>query len=217
MRALGAVLVVVGMATAHAHPVRIDGLNDPFARTSPCEVSKVWSKVTSCLARQGYKISVLHETDDAKLVALRGDRATDATLGLYMFQHGAWTRQGFYASTNANTELLAFERSDKAGYRMDIGTTMSTNVQVEEGVPRPAILRRIFTTECRTRGGCRTIFTSCDVLVDGRAFWAFRGRLIWAGNGQVRVAGDTRIAGMLCTPPKSLISPLDDERGDPLE
>lgn len=218
MRVLGALLVVVGMATAHAQPARqrSDELKDPFVRISPCDASKVWAKVTSCLTRQGHKVAVLHETETAKLLALRGDRTTDATLGLYLLERGRWTRQGFYASTNSNTELLAFNPTEQAGYRIDVGSAVSTSVQLEGGSPMKAILRRVFTTECRTGRGCRTITTSCDVLVDGKALWAFRGRMIWTATGAVKVAGDTRIAGRHCTPPKTVIA-LDEELGDPLE
>ena len=58
MRALGALLVVAGMTTAYAHPVRI--LKDPFrARYDACNTAKSWSKLTTCLARQGQKVTVL--------------------------------------------------------------------------------------------------------------------------------------------------------------
>ncbi|NVB81416.1 MAG: hypothetical protein HOV81_23675 [Kofleriaceae bacterium] len=218
MRALGLLLVVVGMATAHARPVRSGELKNPFEkeRVSACDASKVWVKVTSCLARQGYKISVLHEVDGARLVALRWDKATEATLGLFLLERGTWTRQGFYATTNASNELLSFKRAGDA-YRMDVGSSVSTTVQLEDGFPKQGTLRRIFTTECRTGRGCRTITTSCDVLVDGKALWAFHGRMIWNGTGAVKVAGDTRFAGKLCAPPKTLLAPFDEAQGDPLE
>lgn len=217
MRALEALLLVVGTATAHAHPVGM--LKDPFGPRydASCDVSKTWTKVTACLARQGQRVSIVREVDGAKLVALRYGSATDATLGLYLLEGGRWTRQAFYASSNATSELLAFRKTTERGYRMDVGTVLSTSVQLDDVSPTKAVMRRVLTTECRPQKGCRTVITSCDVYVEGKAYWFFHGQPAWKSDGAVRVAGDTRFAGTLCMPPRTMIAPLDEVFGDPLE
>jgi hypothetical protein len=217
MRRLGVLLLVLGSAAVDAHPVSGRELRDPFTNqpSSPCEASKAWSKVTACHTRQGTTVSVLYELEGAKLVSLRYPSREDATLHLYLLDNGIWHRQSFYAATNANSELLSFKPTDRAGYRLDVGMTNPTSVMIDEVSPTKALLKRILTTECRRGVGCRTLVTSCDVLVDGRAYWSFRGTVVWSEGNAVKIAGDTRFSGKLCTPARTVLAPAP--IGDPLE
>ncbi len=156
-------------------------------------------------------MAIVREVDGAKLVALHDGSATDSTLGLYVLERGRWTRQAFYASASANSELLAFERTTEPGYRMDVGMVTPTSVRLDDVSPTKVVLRRVLTTECRPQKGCRTVISSCDVYVDGKAYWFFHGRVAWKKDGVVKVAGDTRFAGALCTPPRTLIAPVEEE------
>jgi hypothetical protein len=216
MRGLGVLLLVLGSAVVHARPSSHRDLKGPFrADTTSCEASKIWSKVTACLARQGSTVSVLYEIEGAKLLSLRYAPRADSTLNLYLLDNGMWRRQSFYAATNANSELLSFKPTEHAGYRLDVGMATATSVMIDEVSPTKALLKRIVTTECRRGSGCRTMVTSCDVLVDGRAYWSFRGTIVWSEGTTVKIAGDTRFSGKLCTPAKTLLAPAP--VGDPLE
>ncbi|HEY5946870.1 MAG TPA: hypothetical protein VIV40_15310, partial [Kofleriaceae bacterium] len=101
-------MIVVASLPAHAHPVRID--RDFYKPEPACPRTASWAKLARCQFKT-LKIELLQDLPTAKLVAYQAPGYERGTkhLELYLLANGAWVKSGFYADTNAQSELLAFK------------------------------------------------------------------------------------------------------------
>jgi hypothetical protein len=205
------VVLVAGRVDARPRPVPDFG-----TPTVSCDRGASWPKLHSCLQRGGNSVNELYDLDGAKLVTVR--RATSDTAAVYLFllRDGVWQRANVYNSVNPTTEILSFGRMKKTrGYKLEVGTVSTIATALGEERVRKVTLRRLISTVCLDETGyCRSVFTQCDALIDGKAYWSFRGKLA-IENTRILLTGDTTHAGTVCAPPRSLFS--EEPIGDPLE
>ena len=71
-------------------------------------------------------------------------------------------------------------------------------MQINAGTRAPAIVDRKLAILCAGTGYyCTALTTSCDVLIHGKAYWSYRGKLV-IERSMARVEGDRRNAGDIC-------------------
>ena len=196
MRAIVAVIVllIVGSATSsHARVVMMPTIQ------SNCPSGRTWGTVASCLAKFG-KTKVLRSRHD-----LRVAQITDATSGfrvpgiyIYVQQGTSWVLGGSLEGTD-----YAFVSIDKIragrfhGYRMDVRVSRADDVVIAER-SRHVHVRENLAVFCSGHTpGCSVARTSCDVYLDGKSYWTFRGK-VEPLDDQVRIRGDRSSAGEEC-------------------
>jgi hypothetical protein len=204
-----AILTVLATATAtaskpaDARPARFD--DDDYRRTA-CPRSASWDKVARCQLK-GVKYELVHDLAAAKLVSYELAYARGSKrLELYILADQAWIKSALYIETNPSNELLGFAPTSGGAYRIDIGIAQQTWVSLDTFGSRPGMIRRTFTHVCTATHGCRSVQTSCDLLVRGRAIATFRGVAKWDGS-TLRVSGVAQNTNRYCAAPPNLIEP----------
>jgi hypothetical protein len=168
-----------------------------------CPSGKSWDEVAKCLGKHG-RPEIVKSLLGAKLVRLdqrANDVWIDGGIFLYVERKGEWKIAGSFFGHGTDYELLDFKSitvGKHTGHRLDIGQATTLFVQVDGATTTQALRRSTQSLFC---GGmtesCSHTTISCEVLVRGRAFWAFRGALTIDGN-EVKIAGDRRAAGPFC-------------------
>lgn len=194
-------LIVLACPRAEARPAR---LGEYYQPPPGCGATPSWPKFARCQFAKT-KFELVHDLPTAKLVSSDSYARGNKQLALYLLVNGKWTKSGFYAETNATNELLGFQALGKNAFRIDLGFASSTWVTLDEVSARPAILRRLLVYVC-SPNGCRTVQTSCDVLVHGKAVASFRGVAKWDGR-ELRVAGVAQNTNRYCAVPQNLVPP----------
>lgn len=171
-----------------------------------CPGNAEWSKVTACMKRNGAGFEVVRDDARVKLVHVT---AQPRYAGFYLFTYGkTWQLRGQLA-TYVEHDLLRFERvtfGPHAGYRIDAGLAVSTALSLDGETNLPAKLRQQLTLVCfDDRAGCVQMFTACDLLVHGKAYAAFRGKLVYSDR-QLKVVGDRRNTGAYCQQAELVVS-----------
>jgi len=204
MRVLAA-LIVFASLRADAHPVR--DFDDYYKPPPTCPRTGSWAKLARCQFKEVNELRVLQDLPAAKLVSYvpKGYAAGTKRLELYVLSKGSWTKTGFYAETNPQSELLGFESVNAETYRLDMGYAAATWVTLDEVNTRPALLRRRFTYYCSVTNGCRSVLSSCDVLVHGKAVAMFKGTVKWTRGNDFEIRGDASATNRYCTKPPNLI------------
>ena len=196
-------LIVLASLRADARPARLD---DDYYKPAPVCRQANWQKFARCQFKN-MKLAVIHDLPAAKLVGYESNYARGSQrLELYLLSSGSWVKSSFYAETNQNSELLGFQSVTGEAYRLDVGFAQSTWVTLDEVGTRPAILRRSYTYVCSIAKACRTVQTSCDVPVHGKAVASFRGVPKWDGN-ELRVSGVAQNTNRYCPAPPNLVAP----------
>jgi hypothetical protein len=196
-------LIVLASLRADARPARLD---DDYYKPEPVCRGATWQKFARCQFKK-MKFELVHDLPAAKLVSYDVTYARGSKrLELFLLAGGTWVKSSFYAETNASSELLSFQAVTGEAYRLDVGFASSTWVTLDEVSTRPALLRRSYTYVCSAAKACRTVQTSCDVLVHGKAVASFRGVPQWNGN-ELRVSGIAQNTNRYCAPPPNLLAP----------
>lgn len=173
-----------------------------------CPPVSTWDTMWRCLETRG-SVHVVHDLPDAKLVAYTLTATT--RFELYV-RDGSWKQLRSGWTTNTKSELLNFGTYPD-GYRVDIGTAFETIVRIDPALDFvPVVVKRINTSLCSRKGVCRTVTTSCDMLVRGRSHGRFRGTPVWKGE-RLLVRGDASNTGTHCRISKFQLAPEDDEGG----
>ena len=229
MRWLALAIVLAAALRADARPVRDDDFihddvfDDRFVprrlkkRPStkprkppppPCKPNTEFKQFMACQFK-GWSLEILHEVPAAKLLTIRapGEHARKQ-LALYLLVDKNWVRAGVYAELNDSTDLLSFKQIDGA-YRVDLGFTNHTWVTSDDITSQPAMLRRTHTYICELENAaCRSVQSSCDVLVRGRTIATFRGTVKWNGK-DLKVRGDDRNTNRYCVKPPPIMMETD--------
>lgn len=198
---LGLVLLAIFASVADARPRRPPPDFDEIKELPRCDRAKSWPKLRACLERNGATVTVLHEVDGAKLVAIPDRTSGDSKpMRLYIEVGNEWRMTTYYGVENATSELLGFKRVG-AGYRIDQGQLFQTSTTI--GTPATSTrlwLRRSLSTVCFSGSTtCRSAITACDGMVDGKAYWSFHGTL-HEQDKTLFVVGDNSRAGSQCMP-----------------
>jgi len=194
-----ALLIVLLAGEASARKIVIS--EPPIVRACPGGAS--WSAVETCLGKQG-TMSIVKTLPKAKLVRLLqsdgSNKKYDAGVYLYVEQaKGAWRMGGMYdGSPYTVIDLLPLTIGKHDGYRLDIGQFQRSSISIDGVTSVAVILSTRRTLFCAgDRYGCADATASCDVLIEGRTWFTFRGTFVFE-KGQVRVVGDRKYAGPAC-------------------
>ena len=161
-----------------------------------CPGGAEWDKVTACIKRQS-PFKLLRDESGVKLVQIAENSRFS---GLYIYTHDKqWKLQGEIRLHQAH-DLLAFERvtmGKRSGFRVDVGTSTPSAITIDGETTLPAVFRYKLTSLCFLNSYCMQMTTSCDVLLRGKAYYAFRGKVVYE-RGQIKVVGDRSNAGQYC-------------------
>ncbi len=193
-----ATLLVAGTASA-----RMLVIEDPGMYYA-CPQGKTWAAVEKCLKGQG-RPQVVKQMDGAKLVRLdqiENGLWVDAGIYLYVEVAKQWKIAGGFFGRGTEYELTDFKPftlGKHTGFRIEIAQASPLFVQLD-GLTTRAATRRVYQTlYCSpAREYCTQVVRSCEVLVNGHAYWTFRGTSAQEGD-QIVIAGDRKLAGPYCT------------------
>ena len=192
------VLTLLVVTTSSASPRRV--VHIPTIGEL-CPGGEDWDKVTTCIKRQAPAAKIIRDQPDLKLVRVAENTRFG---GLYLYTHPKQWKLSGEVRTYQDFDLLSFEPGTfgkRSGYRIDIGMAQESAITFdpESGVVVPALFVYKLTSLCLGEGyGCVQMTTSCDVLVHGKAYNSFRGKLVYE-NKQLKVVGDRSNAGQYCT------------------
>ena len=178
------VMALVCAASTNASP-RV--VHTPTLR-SLCPAVAQWETMQTCIGRLA-KPAIVRELGDAKLLRIpAGNQFT----GLYLYRrhNSMWSFAGNLRLDDF--EVLAFETTLQM-IRVEVGSVMPTVVRdlAVEGT-----VRRTFLMVCSQKiADCEQVVTSCDMMVRGKAIWAYRGRPTVIA-GKLHITGDaSELAG----------------------
>ena len=174
-----------------------------------CPGGKTWTDVTKCLEKHG-RPALVKQIAGARIVRLdqqENGRWIDGGLYLYVEHQGTWKVAGGFFGRDTDYELLDFKPltvGKHTGYRLDIGQASPLWVQLDGLTSQVATRRAYQTMFCSPINHyCTLALRTCEVLVRGKAYWAFRGAMKLNGN-EVTIAGDRRLAGPYCNQAEKL-------------
>lgn len=198
-RAAGVFVIALAASAASAKPAPL------ITVWTMCGDAPSWGKLEECLARFGEP--KLERTFEHMRIVSVGENGQHARApGLYVYaQRGTTLRllTWQYASAGA-AELLDVRQvsiGGTSGYRFDIGTIEPSGVVLDDETVLAATVRRKTAAFCLGPDPiCASVVESCDVSVDGKAYYTFRGTLA-IQHGTAVVTGDRSHAGT-CTAPE---------------
>jgi hypothetical protein len=207
--ALACSAILVALLSPSA--ARTEILDDPPPPAGGCTQGQTWSVVTACLAKARYKISPLREGTDWKLVELEGQtdppprRSLDAErlIALYVTSAKTWVLGGLVHVSGSHYELLAMTQvkiGKRDAWKLELGQALTTNLPTNDsGASTPALVRYNRTAYCNgTATICSDVYTACEVLVRGRAWYAFRATTVVERDGVLEIGGDRSRGGSWC-------------------
>ncbi|NVB81415.1 MAG: hypothetical protein HOV81_23670 [Kofleriaceae bacterium] len=173
---------------------------------SMCADAPSWDTLQTCLERFG-ETRLVRTFEHLKLVSVGEHTVQARAPGLYAYTqrgsalHLVWMWE--YAS-GGKAELFDVRKvsiGGKSGYRFDIGTIEPSVVTLDDETVLEATMQRKTAAFCLgAEMACDNTIESCDVLVDGKAYYTFRGTLA-IRDGTAVVTGDRSHAGT-CTAPE---------------
>jgi hypothetical protein len=201
---IAAVLISLGIFGAGANSIRAERVVRTPSVARECPRAASWEKLKPCLQRFG-EVKVERGEAAGKLVRVGGGPSGWPMPGLYIYsQHGNALQiagQWQYDS-GAAVEVLGLSTLKvvgRVGFRLDLGTSEATSVSFDGETSVEARMLSKSSVFCVGPGAaCSPAIQSCDILVDGKAYYTFRGTLTIAG-GAVTITGDRSHAGA-CAP-----------------
>lgn len=166
-----------------------------------CPGGESWDAVAKCLSRYG-EVRTERKLPGARLVRL-GDKGVGFRVpGLYLYvERGKRWQLGGMLDGQSAPALLDFKKvtiSEHEGFRFDVGMNEESVLSFDGETNVPARQQQRFAVFCAGQGYyCSAIRTSCDVFVEGKAYFSFHGKLSVDGDDVV-ITGDARNAGSAC-------------------
>jgi uncharacterized protein (DUF736 family) len=184
-----------------------------------CPGAPSWAKVEACLLRHG-TVRVLKSEAKVRLVELTQDAKKSTGFrvpGMYLYtQVGKQWRLGGTLD-GEGYKLVAFGRV--AGikhqmFRIDVSRARDDTVAIGARA-HDARLRYTVALFCNGHDpGCSSALTSCDVYVDGKSYFTFRGTLKLVDDRTMSVDGDRSNAGDRCLQAEELFLPVPFDAAD---
>jgi hypothetical protein len=196
-----AIACLSASATAHSEVV----MDPPAVRL--CAFGKTWDDMSTCLGKLHIKANVLETTKDARLAklvqSLENRPMPTYEIGIYLYVNNGkmWQLAGALSTSGTTSEILGFSTvpvGSHTAYRVDVGETMqmSQNFGTTTVTGDVRMHHTMFCPGDNWRR-CINVLASCEMLVRGRALFAFHGAVSIAKN-MVIVDGDISKAGMMC-------------------
>lgn len=177
----------------------------------PCGSGKTWPIVKKCLDKTG-SIEIIHQTDKTRTITITPKHSTNGSgkrVLLYAQNATGWSRTSLsmFPATSADLRVDKFTVPTGDAVRVDMVSTSRTSFTLTPSTTSVrGVLRRTFTTVCIPGNWeCRTLMTSCEAYVRGKAYWSFHGELVWHASLGLRMRGGRTAAGGLCKPSESLM------------
>jgi hypothetical protein len=175
---------------------------------SSCQRRASWELVTKCVRMFGV-VKSIRSSDKLHLLEVSDPEGGELGYFLYVAVGTDWNLRGVHLGAE---ELLSFEpfTLDKhTGYRMEFGNSFATAVALEDSSTVPALMSTRVAAYC---GGesyrCTEVTTACDILVEGKAYWTFRGTVEFPELNrlvrEIAVVGDRTKAGQ-CAPAAHMV------------
>ena len=184
-------------------------MEPPLVRS--CPRMKSWGELTTCLTKHGWSSKIERTVGKTRLLRLEiknGVARTDSMLALYFEDPKGVHLGGMYElpeEPSTRSFILAVEEltvKSHTGVRIDLGDERRTQVSVDAVSGREAVQLLRHSLYC---GGisweCVDVVSSCDILVDGKTYWTFRGTVTIKDN-MILIAGNRSLAGT-CAPSAS--------------
>jgi hypothetical protein len=178
----------------------------------PCSVGTSWKQVAACLRKQG-KLSVLAGTEHARMMLVRvaPKQPSEARLLVYVRRGAQW--QLTHDSPLDSAELLRTSTMPTPvgdALVFEVGSAWIRSPFQGDNVRGAHALRRQVTTTACVPGQhwCAVFTTSCELYLDGKAISSFHAELVWHATLGLRLRGDRRNTGPMCTVPESLVLPV---------
>jgi hypothetical protein len=167
---------------------------------SVCAGGPSWTKVAACLQRFG-KVKVLKSSTNIKLVQLSGSGEAGYRIpGIYLYKlHKNWWGLGgmHEGDDDSLIALTTFKAGNATGYRFDLRRTYNHEIMLD-ALHRHAHLRQTVAVFCSGQSHlCSEVFVACDVYVEGKSYWTFRGTPEITAN-RLLIHGDRSKAGSAC-------------------
>ncbi|NVB81414.1 MAG: hypothetical protein HOV81_23665, partial [Kofleriaceae bacterium] len=188
---VAATLIALGILGVGS--VRAKRVVRPPSVARDCPRAPSWEKLKPCLQRFG---EVKIERSDAAAKLVRIHNPNDWPMpGLYIYAQkssgieiaGEWQYNSF-----TQLEVLGLSTLKvvgRTGFRLDIGTSEPTSVSFDDETAVAATMMMKTAVFCAGPGAaCSPVIQSCDIFVDGKAYYTFRGTLK-VGGGMVAVSG----------------------------
>ena len=177
-----------------------------------CPGGKSWDKVAACLARFG-KVTTLKTQPSVRLVQLIDDKGGFRISGLYLYtlDEGHWHVGGMLEGEDLH-KLVAFERykvGHSSGYRFDVSFSRPEDVMLDGQILHVHVRQKLAVFCSGQSQTCSPAVVACDVYVQGKSYWTFRGTLeIAAATRTILIRGDRSKTGGACEPPEEVFLPL---------
>jgi hypothetical protein len=214
-RSLVTLVTLVGVFTSASVFARkkIVIMEPPLVRA--CPRVKSWQDLTGCLTKHGWGARVERTIGKAKLLRLdvqNGSTRIDNMLALYIEDAKGVHLGGMYAIAADDASMRSFvlaaeELTVKAhtGIRIDLGEERPSSVSIDDITARSAVQLVRHSLYCSGLSWeCADITTACDVLVDGKTYWTFRGNVTIKDN-MILVAGNRDLAGSCTSNPSQFL------------
>ena len=184
-------------------PSRLKGKKPrpPKPPPPPCKPTASFDKFMRCNFAS-WKYELVQDLPGAKLIAMTVavQPRMRKQLAMYVLVNKTnWQQVGLHLELNDTSELLSFKQLGGA-YRIDLGFANPQWITVDEFTSHPAIVKRTYTYICDQNAACRSVQSSCDVLVRGKVHATFRGTVVWNGK-DLKLRGDDRFTNRYCTKP----------------
>jgi hypothetical protein len=204
--AVAVLLVTLGILESGVASVRAERVVRSPSVARECRRASSWDKLKPCLQRFG-KVTIERSAAAAKLVRVDAGPSGWPIPGLYIYAQkgsaleiaGQWQFDSL-----AEVEVLGLTTlkvGGRVGFRLDVGTGEATSVSFDGETSVSAMMVSKTAVFCVGPGAlCSPAIQTCDILVDGKAYYTFRGTLT-VQRGVVMVRGDRSRAGA-CAPPE---------------
>jgi hypothetical protein len=187
------VIALLLVTTSSASPRRV--VHIPTI-SELCPGGESWDKIGECIKRQA-PFKLLRDEENLKLVQIDEPYRFG---GLYIYTHPKqWKLHGEVRLYQPH-EVLAFDRvtfGKRSGYRIDVGISAASSVSFDGETSVDMLIRQKLTNLCFDNSYCMQVTTACDVFVHGKAYYSFRGKVVYE-NRQLKIVGDRTNAGQYC-------------------
>jgi len=171
-----------------------------------CPANAEWDKLDACIRRHG-TMKVLRDEPTLKIIDLDDRMSRFGGIYVYTFNN-KWGMRGEMRLWQEH-DVLGIEHvtyGKHKGVRFDVGLSTPLPFSTDDGeTSLQGVLRQQQTLVCfDERWGCVQVTTSCEMLVRGKAYYAFRGTLKYADK-QLQVVGDRSRTGNYCIQPEVVL------------
>jgi len=221
MRRASQLVVIAALATVGPRPLEARRFIMEPSIPSACPGGRSWDKVHACLKRHGI-VRVWKKDAKVRLVQVAADANKSRGFripGVYLYtQVGAqWRLGGMLLGDDYRLVQFGKVRGIRTEmFRIDVTTSHTDVINIGQQMRR-AHVRQTIAVFCNGREPlCSSTLTSCDVYVEGKSYFMFRGKLDVVDDRVANVTGDRTKTGDHCISEPQLFLPRLFDAADPI-